>query len=260
MADPTLRGMPAEGDDLDTHAAPRANPRARRRRQLYLAGLVPLLVALAFSVKVGVMRDHDGDGTRAFDEADGATSLEEFTANRSLNWLEPWVAHFDTGNAGFLLTDYQRAIDHYYEALDAGVPAEHVCTVRINMALAQEKIGDNAASSGDGEGARNAWEDGIVVLDDGTCPTDAGQGEKQTRDAAAVKKRLEEKLKPPPPPPPNQQPKNNGKGEKQQPDKQKSQQQKKRDQLQRRNQRGGEERRKYEDLEDYDNYGYEYQW
>lgn len=249
--DPALRGMSED--------PVRTNPRARRRRLLYLIGLVPLLAAVAFTAKVTVMRGHDETGAYAFAHGDGATTLEEYTANRSLNWFEPWIAHFDSGNGAFLLADYERALDLYDEALDAGVPAEHRCTVRINMALTEEKIGDRAAAGEHRDAARDAWKRGITLLEEGHCPTDAGQGEEQTRDSATVKKRLEEKLNPPQDPPPQKQqkpPPNSGRGG---PGK-KSEQQRKHDQLEQGNRRGTQDRQRYQDFDDYDNYGYEYQW
>ncbi|MFT4083611.1 MAG: hypothetical protein QM638_13590 [Nocardioides sp.] len=183
------------------------NPRARRRRVLYLAGLLPLLVALAFTVEVVTMRSHDRAGGDAWRQANGPRAFEEYDANRAVNLLEPWIAHFDAGDAAFLLADHQRARDLFTEALRS-VPSAQECTVRINLALADEAIGDDAAAdAADGAvgdtgaaptDAQDSWRAGIAALTEGGCPTDAGQGERQSRQAAAVKERLERKLDPPP--------------------------------------------------------------
>lgn len=188
MSAPTLTPL-----DNDVAAAPADTGRARLRRVLVLAGILPALVALVFAVKVVTMLSHDRDGRDAFDDGSFATSAEEFAANGSLNWFEPWITAFDEGTARHADGDLEDALEHYATALE-DVPAEEECTVRINEALAHESLGDTAAEGGDADEATGHWQAGIDTLAEGGCPTDAGRGEDQTADAAAVDQRLRDKL------------------------------------------------------------------
>lgn len=166
--------------------------RARLRTVLVLAGLLPAVVALAFAVKVMTMLSHDGDGRGRFADGDFVAAADEFAANGSLNWFESWIAAFDEGAARHADGDLEEALGLYDRALD-DVPAEHECTVRINEALAQETLGDQAAEDGDADEATGHWQAGIDTLAEGDCPTDAGGGEEQTEDAAVVDQRLRDK-------------------------------------------------------------------
>ncbi|WP_183092251.1 hypothetical protein [Nocardioides stalactiti] len=176
-----------------TAPPPTTSTRSRVRLALLLVGLVPALVALGFAIKVVVMVSHDADGRGSFDDGDFAASAEEFAANSTWNWFEPWIAAFDEGAAHHADGDLGTALDLYARAL-LDVPAEEECTVRINEALAHESLGDAALADGDGEGAAAQWQAGIATLAEGGCPTDSGRGPEQTEQAATVDQRLREKL------------------------------------------------------------------
>jgi hypothetical protein len=160
---------------------------------LAVAGLLPLLVALAFAGKVVLMLSHDRDGRGGFAEGDYSAATGEFSANDTLNWFEPWVSAFDEGAARHADGDLEGALARYTEALK-DVPERDECTVRINAALAHETLGDAALEGGDPDEAQAQWQAGIDTLAKGGCPTDSGRGRQQTDDAAAVDKRLRDKL------------------------------------------------------------------
>lgn len=172
---------------------PAGGARSRLRRVLVLAGVLPALVALVFAAKVVTMLSHDRDGHAAFDDGSFSTSADEFAANGSLNWFEPWITAFDEGAARHAAGDLEDALERYATALE-DVPAEEECTVRINEALAHESLGDTAAANDDADEAAGHWQAGIDTLAEGGCPTDAGRGEDQTAEAAAVDQRLRDKL------------------------------------------------------------------
>lgn len=234
---------------------PPQNPRAQRRRVLYLVGLLPLLVALALTLKVVTMRHHDGAGLDAWRADDGATALEQYSANRSLNLFQRWLAPFDAGDAAFLLGDPARARGLFTTALET-VPHKQECTVRINLALADEAIGDSAAKAGSRADAEDAWRAGITALDKGDCPHHAGLGKKQSKDAETVRKRLEDKLKQPPPQP-KQNPQNQPKGDDQRGGSPKS---KKEQRLQQRNDAGSRDHSRARDRDDYSQFSDQYSW
>ncbi|MDZ5621901.1 hypothetical protein SFC88_13725 [Nocardioides sp. HM23] len=167
--------------------------RTRLRMILVLAGIVPALVALLFAVKVVAMLSHDRDGRSQFEDTDYLGAADEFSANGSVNWFEPWISAFDEGAARHADGDLEGALERYATALE-DVPVEEECTVRINIALADETLGDTAHEAGDADEAAGWWQAGIDALAEGDCPTDSGRGEDQTRDAAAVDQRLRDKL------------------------------------------------------------------
>ena len=167
--------------------------RTRLRMILVLAGILPMLVALLFAVKVVAMLSHDRDGRSLFDDADYVGAADEFSANDSVNWFESWIAAFDEGAARHADGDLEGALELYVVALE-DVPAAEECTVRINIALADETLGDTALENGDADEATAWWQAGIDALAEGECPTDSGRGQDQTEDAAAVDQRLRDKL------------------------------------------------------------------
>ncbi|WP_028660530.1 hypothetical protein [Nocardioides insulae] len=181
----------------------------RTRSTLLLAGLLPALILLAFAAKVGLMLGNQSSGDRAYAAGDFPAALEDYDANRRLNVLERWIAPFDAGVAAFRTGDHQGAVARYREALTV-VPEDRECVVRINLALAFEALGDDAARSGDRAAAEQHWQAGVNALAEGGCPQDAGS-EELTEDSGSVDQRLREKLpptgqrQPPPlsdPPPP----------------------------------------------------------
>jgi len=216
--------------------------RARLRVVLVLAGILPALVALAFAAKAVTMLSHDRDGRGQFDDADYLAAADEFAANGSLNWFEPWITAFDEGAARHADGDLEEAIELYTTALE-DVPAEEECTVRINQALAHEALGDAALEGGDADEATGRWQAGIDVLAEGDCPTDSGRGADQTEDAATVDQRLRDKLQ--------QQQEQEEEEQEQQEDPQDEQEQREQErrerELEERNDEAAEENQDYED-------------
>ncbi|HWJ10152.1 MAG TPA: hypothetical protein VNS46_12295 [Nocardioides sp.] len=170
-----------------------ANPRGRQRLGLMVAGALPALLVLGYLVKVGLMLQHNAAGRDAFDRGEYDSAASEFFDTRDLNLFEPWVAPFDEGAAHHAEGAFDDAIAAYDAALE-DVPERDECTVRINLALAHEAVGDQRQADQDLDGAIEAWQEGIDVLAAGECPTDSGRGQKQSDDAAAVDERLQRKL------------------------------------------------------------------
>jgi cobalamin biosynthesis protein CobT len=218
-----------------------------RRKLLFLLGLLPLLLVTLYAVKVALLLSHDGDGRGAFDDKRYDAAAAEFAGNRSLNVLEPWVAAFDEGAARHAAGDLDDAVDAYTAAL-RDVPEDEECTVRINLALAHEAIGDAKIQMPDRDAAIEAWQAGIDALEDGDCPEHSGRGEDQTADAKAVDDRLEQKIE-------EQQPEDQQDQPEQQDQPQNQPQQPedrdKEQKLEQRNQSSQEERRESEQTDDF---------
>lgn len=228
-----------------------------RRRRLFLIGLLPLLLVTLYAVQVALLLSHDSDGRGAFDEARYDAAAAEFAANRSPGLLEPWVAAFDEGTARHAAGDYDQAIEDYTAALE-DVPADEECTVRIDLALAHEAVGDAKIEMPDREAAIEAWQAGIDVLEEGGCPEHSGRGADQTADAQTVDDRLRQKIE-------QQQPEDQDDQHQQDQEQDQPQQQQedrdKEQRLQQRNRSAQEERRESEQTDDYDDFSLEgQQW
>ncbi len=241
--------------DVKTAPPPMAPSRRRLRLILNLAGALPALLLVLYSVKVGLMLGHDGDGRARFDAEAYDDAAGEFAANRSINIFESWVAAFDEGTAHHGEGKYDDAIADYATALE-DVPVEEECTVRINLALAHESLGDAAIEMPDRKAALEAWQAGVDVLAKGKCPADSGRGKDQTADAAAVDERLRMKIEEQQPEEQQQQQQN----QQQQQQQNQQEQDDKEERLEQRNQRGSTERRDSEQRDGDIDYGDGQQW
>ena len=232
--------------------------RQRLRRVLLLAGILPALLVAGYAIKVVLMVQDNAGGRDSFADGRYADAGSSFADTRTLNWFERWVAPFDEGTAHHADGAHAEAIADYEAALEH-VPQDEECTVRINLALAHEAVGDALQEQQDGEGAVESWQAGIDVLAAGDCPQGSGRGKEQSEDAAEVDKRLRDKLQEeqqqqqqqgqggqPPPPPGGQQP---PEGE-----------DPREERLERKNERGLEQRREDRELYEDDDYSRPFAW
>ena len=216
------------------------HPRTRLRRALLLAGVLPALLVAGYVLKVALMLHDNAAGRDAFVRGDTDGAARAFADTRTLNWFEPWIAPFDEGASWHAEGDYETAVRDYQAAL-AHVPRREECTVRINLSLAYEAIGDEALQAGAPARAAEAWQAGLDALAAGRCPTDAGRGARQRADAGDVEERLRSKIQQSeqqPQPEPQQKPDEQPKDE---PDP-------KQEQLEKNNRRGLGERRQGQEL------------
>ncbi len=231
----------------------------RTRNRLLAWGLLPALLCLLFAGKVGLMLSADAAGRLAYEQGDFAVAQQEFASNDRLNLFEPWKARFNEGDARYQQGDHVGAVSRFEAAL-TDVPHEHDCTVRINLALTHERVGDLAAEGADRAAAVQAWQAGRDTLAAGDCPTDAGGGPEQAGTARVVDERLRRKIEEPPttePPPPQEQPAPEEPAPPQEP-----QQDERVQELEERNSDGEEYRREVEDLEEspFDGWSPDYEW
>ena len=223
------------------------NPLRRRwRNRLFLIGILPAVLALLFAGKVGLMVSAQASGDSAYGKDDFAGAAKAFAGNATANFLEPWIAPFNEAAAKHRDEDFAAALTRYDVALD-DVPGVEECTVRINMALSHEAIGDESLDKPDVAAALKAWRAGRDVLADGKCPTEAGGGEAQSMDAAAVDERLRQKIEEQDQAEPQDPKKKDQAKDTQESEKRKQQKEK----LDKRNTRGQQERQQSKDYEDY---------
>lgn len=232
------------------------NPARRRlRNRLFLVGLLPLLVSLLFFGKVALMLNAQAAGDDAFDSDSFGKAAGTFAKNQRLNYLEPWIASFNEGAALHQDEKYDEALEKYDDALD-DVPNDEECVVRTNMALAHEAIGDVALEKEKQPDAIAAWQEGLAVMAEADCPTDAAGGDEQTEKAAAVDARLRQKLEQQDASDKKQDQKKDKKDEKQQ-QKQDKKTQKKKEKIEKRNAEGREKRAESQEREEYGYGNYE---
>jgi len=235
--------------------------RERVRTALVVGGLLPLLLALGLTVLVGrtTVLQHAADS--AYADGRNPDAERDYRSAGRLLPFEDWIAAFDAGVARHTDGDYPGAVRDYLAALAAGVPLRDQCTVRINLGLADEAIGDKATSAHQLDAAAKAYQAGIAALEAADCPTHAGRGAQQTKDGKAVDDRLHAKLQH------NaqqqDQQKKSGKKKPQQPDQgsqqdQQDQQQKRADKLEQQNQQGLKERQRQQEQDE--GFGYQPAW
>ncbi|GAB4002527.1 hypothetical protein [Nocardioides ultimimeridianus] len=167
--------------------------RTRLRTILMFAGILPAVAALLFAAMVLRFLAVQHSGNNAYEDGHYLDAAGHYRSAGHLNPFQDWLAAFDAGAARHVDGEYDAAILAYRAALDLGVPHRDECTVRINLALAEEAIGDGATKANRLDDANKAYQDGISALEDGDCPTDSGRGADQTKDAKAVDDRLHKK-------------------------------------------------------------------
>lgn len=183
-----------------------ASPRRGRRNQLLLAGAVPSAAALVAASVLGSLLVRNDLGTAAYDRGDHETAQAHFAANRWLGVLDPWIAPLNEGDAHYRLEEYAAAVDDFAASL-RDAPADWVCPIRLNLALAWEHVGDERAAAGDtgergrddGSAAReaeDAWRTGRAALADARCTELVDDPEVGWQRSAALQTdaRLDEKV------------------------------------------------------------------
>lgn len=152
-----------------------ASPRRRRRNQLLLAGLFPSLAALLVAALLLSSLVRNERGLAAYGDGDARTARGLFADSRWPGMVEPWKAAFNEGDAHYRLAQPESAVADFRAAL-RDVPLEHECLVRLNIALARERIGDELGRDQDtARGAEEAWRDARDALAGGRCTEPPGQ-------------------------------------------------------------------------------------
>lgn len=167
------RTLPAPGPPAVRAAEP---GRRRRRRLLGWSAPVVLVALLAAALLLGVTF---GNAVARRDVESGAPTAAAERFDRHKRWtpvvVEPWKAWYNAGTATLLAGEAFRASADLRGALervpsapaqDSGAldPASAECTVRTNLSLAFEALGDDARGQGDPAMARSYYEEGLAVV------------------------------------------------------------------------------------------------
>jgi tetratricopeptide (TPR) repeat protein len=147
---------------------PQHDRRRRVRRALFVLGLLPLSLALLLVLKVAIMLHLNSRGRDDYGAGRYTGAAAAFESTLFVNVLESWVAPYDLGTARYRQGEFASARAQLEDAL-ALAPAAEECRVRINLALADEALGDAAVADGDVSTARADWAAGHAVLTQGGC-------------------------------------------------------------------------------------------
>ncbi|UKA65161.1 hypothetical protein LFT44_11455 [Arthrobacter sp. FW306-05-C] len=170
-----------------------STPRSRRRR-LMLWSALPVLLVLCTAIKLlslGILADRAAAGFTAGNAAavDAAARGLGFA-----NVVEPHKATFAAGDAAVAEEDYATARTHFEQALGM-VPASSgdACTIRVNLVLAIERLGDQRQLAGDAASAVLLFKEALATA--GQAPEGCLAGSAETGGRLdAARERLESKL------------------------------------------------------------------
>lgn len=164
--------------------------RRRRRRLLLLAGIPFALLALAVAA-VFIGRHLIGAETvRSYEAASYEQSLNSSQRQKILNLYEQWKAPYDTGTSYLQLGLNPEARAELEDALALAAGAQQ-CPVRANLAIAVERLGDQAQAAGDEAGAQQLYREALQVIEE--RPAEC-EGSSSSDPMAQTQQRVTEKL------------------------------------------------------------------
>lgn len=203
--EPSTPGQGASGRRAVEHPEAR-RARLARRRRLITWSIPVVAVVLVIAVKLLVMTAASQRALEGF-HANNADAVHQAADTMSVvNVIEAHKAPFARGDAWVLAGDLERARASFEEAL-ALAPADSVdsCQVRVNLALALEKLGDAAKAAGDEATARAHWQRVVEVTAAAPpgCfqPPADGAGDKAKAAGERAKAKLDPNAAPPTTPP-----------------------------------------------------------
>ena len=182
--------------DPDEPAAAR-HARLAMRRRLISWSIGPAFVAILVAVKLLTMSAAATQAVDGFFAAAAHTVFEAADRMSFLNVVERHKAPFARGDAFVLAGDLDSARAQFEQALELAPPDSiDSCQIRVNLALALEKLGDAAKAAGDEVAAKDYWTRTKAVADAAPpgCFPPAADGAGQKAEAAGD--RAEQKLNP----------------------------------------------------------------
>lgn len=193
---------PGTPDELKASAAAAllaSNRRRRRIRRWIAIGTLPLtLAALLFVGKILSMYAFAHQSITAYVADDYSGSEASARGQEFLNWFEPYKAPFNVGTALAGAEKLPEARTELEESLDLATGLE-VCTVRINLALVLERMGDAARTGGDGAAAAEFYGEALTVTTESPEECNSEEAQEQSsdpdRDMQQSREDLEDRLK-----------------------------------------------------------------
>lgn len=197
---PTVAAQTAAELRAAAAAALLASNRRRRRIRLWIGlGTLPLtLAALLFVGKLLSMYAFAHQSISSYMADDYAGAESSARGQEFLNWFEPYRAPFNVGTALAGAEELPESRAKFEESLSLATGLE-VCSVRINLAIVIERMGDAARSDGDGAGAAELYGEALTVTTEMPAECDSDEAQEQSsdpdRDMQQSREDLEDRLK-----------------------------------------------------------------
>lgn len=176
-----------------------SNRRRRSIRRWVAIGTIPITLAGLFFVgKLLSMYAFAHQSIVSFIVDDYAGSEASARGQELLNWFEPYKAPFNVGTALAGAEKLPEARAKLEEALTLARGLE-VCSVRINLTLVVERMGDAARTAGDGARAAELYGEALQISAETPEECGSEQAQKQSsdpeRDMKITKDETEDRLK-----------------------------------------------------------------
>ena len=177
-----------------------ASNRRRRRIRLWIGlGTLPLtLAALLFVGKLLSMYAFAHQSISAYVADDYAGAESAARGQEFLNGFEPYKAPFNVGTALAGAEKLPESRAEFEESLSLATGLE-VCSVRINLAIVIERMGDAARRDGDGAAAAELYGEALTVTTEMPAECDSDEAQEQSsdpdRDMQQSREDLEDRLK-----------------------------------------------------------------
>lgn len=173
----------------------------RRQRQALAWLALPAVIVLAFSIKVIGMYAAAHQSISAYWKGDYPAAIDAARGQEFLNWFEPYKAPFNAGTAFAASGAFDQARDRFTEALGLAHGLE-VCPVRFNLALALERLGDDALAARDRHAALAHYTESLAVTRAAPAECDSDAASTRSSDPSrsmgealdAAERRVSEKL------------------------------------------------------------------
>ncbi|WP_413247854.1 hypothetical protein [Sinomonas flava] len=170
--------------------------RLRRRARLLSWGFPFVLLALVVAAKLLTMSAAAQQAIWAYDAKDGSGVSGAADWMGTADVVETHKSHFARGDALVLAGDFAGARSAFEEALRR-TGSDDECTIRVNLVLATEKLGDAARDGGDAASADRLYADAATVIKqapEGCFEPDSPQNQQQQGDRLGeARDRLERK-------------------------------------------------------------------
>ncbi|MEV8026372.1 hypothetical protein [Cellulosimicrobium funkei] len=149
-----------------------------RRRRWWLLGTLPVvLVLLVLGFTLALRAPVASLAKDRYDAGDTEGAASTYGLQRTLNFVEPWKAHYNHGTAlartedSWSLYDAIRSLDRAYDLAENASPEER-CMIQTNLSLTYEIQGDGDMAYADRKAAELALVEEAIAARDAGLPYD----------------------------------------------------------------------------------------
>lgn len=119
------------------------NKRRKTLRLVFSLVSVPFfIIILLFGAKVLTMTINATESVNSFEEEEFTASILAANKQKENNFLQPWLAYYNSGTASTGEGNYERGISDLDKALELVGDSVNQCQIRANLSIAYEKYGD----------------------------------------------------------------------------------------------------------------------